>query len=97
MITVMSTTSKVMFGYTVFVSSFSYLTTTTDNMGGGVLSSPTWDLFPLYVSTQYYCTFFFSYFYELANAFSKLSTTVLLCLEVRLQEKVEERSPSPLP
>ncbi len=95
MITVMSTTSKVMFGYTVFVSSFSYLTKINRQYGGGVLSPHTWGLFPLYVSTQYSCTFF--YFYELANAFSKLSTTVLLCLEARLQEKVKKRSPSPLP
>ncbi len=74
----MGTTSKVMFGYTVSVSSFNYLTITIDNMGG--VFSNIWDLFS---------------FYELANAFSKLSTTVLLCSEARLQEKVEESGVPP--
>ncbi len=37
------------------------------------------------------------YFYGLSDTFWYTSTTVLLCLEARLQEKVEGRSPSPLP
>ena len=56
-------------------------------MGGGVLPPQHLGSIPsLYL---YSVLLYFFSFYELANAFSRLSTTVLLCSEARLQEKVE--------
>ena len=82
----MGTTSKVRVGYTVFVLVSVILQ--QQAIWGGVFISTTLGSVPslcLYSVLLY----FFS-FHELANAFSKLSTTVLLCSEARLQEEIEE-------
>ncbi len=80
-----------MFGYTVFVSSFSYLTK-TDKMGGGGFS-------PHMESVPFLCVYsvllYYFYSYGLVDTFCSTSTTVLLCLEARLQEKVEEMRAPP--